>query len=129
MARSGSWRPTSCTSEKPSAWRREAEAHSECQWLTPMAAIRRTMSFRRSRARPSSERQRDDRALVLPRAHLAFGKDSALGDPSERVLEHFLRVWLEDDPLTRSPAAGVHDVVEACGEFVLVIVRVELGTD
>src|SRR5262249_59724394 len=92
-----------------------------------MAAIRSTLSFRRSRARPSSERQRDDRALVLPRAHLAFGKDSALGDPSERVLEHFLRVWLEDDPLTRSPAAGGHDVVGEGGGFVFFIVRGEGG--
>src|SRR5262249_61868902 len=94
-------------------------------WLTPMAAIRSTTPFRPC-PRACSQRQGDDRVLVLPRAHLAFREDPALGDPPERVFEHFFGVRFEDDSLTGSPPAGVHDVVAALAELVLLVVPVPL---
>jgi hypothetical protein len=39
----------------------------------------------------------------------------------------FLCVGLEDKPLAGAPAAGVHQRVEALGEFVLVVMRVAVG--
>ena len=56
-----------------------------------------------------------------------FGEDLVPGDPVDRLVEDLARVGLEDDALARPPAPRVHHGVEALGELVLVVVRVELG--
>ena len=71
-------------------------------------------------------REGDRRLVVVARAHSAFGEDLVPGDPVERLLVRLPRVGLEDDALARPPAPRVHHRVLALGEFVLVVVGVEL---
>src|SRR5262247_2232561 len=71
--------------------------------------------------------QGQGRALVLAVAHLALREDAVGRDPLERLFVHFLGIGLEHQPLAGSPAPGIHLVVEAVGEFLLVIMSIELG--
>ena len=60
-------------------------------------------------------------------AHPAVGEDAVLCDPVDGLGVGFLRVGLEDEAFAGAPAAGVHQRVEALGEFVLVVMRVAVG--
>src|SRR3954463_10267654 len=61
----------------------------------------------------SSGGQRHAGLFVLAGAHVLALEDVALADPLEGLLEHFLRVGLEDDALARTPAARVDHRDEA----------------
>src|SRR6185295_9321784 len=65
--------------------------------------------------------------VVVALAHAALGEDGALGDPLEGFFEYLARVRFEHDALAGSPATCIHLIVEARGEFLLVIVRVQIG--
>jgi hypothetical protein len=60
-------------------------------------------------------------------AHGTFGEDGVLCDPVDGLGVGFLGVGLEDEALAGAPAAGVHQRVEALGEFVLVVMRLAVG--
>src|SRR5580704_8836000 len=94
----------------------------------PIPSPGRTAIFMRTDGLPALlARYRYCGLFVVALAHAALGENGALGDPLEGFLEHVARVRLEDDAFARSPAAGVHLVVEPRGKLLLVIVRVELG--
>ena len=71
--------------------------------------------------------QRHAGILIAAGTHGAFGEDPVLGDPIERLFEHILGIRLEDQALARPPAARIHHVMKARGEFFFVIVRIEVG--
>src|ERR1700720_242560 len=70
-------------------------------------------------------RIRDGGSIVFSRSHAPFREDLVLRDPLERLLEDFLRIGLEYDPLARPPATRIHDSVETVREFVLVVMGVK----
>src|SRR3954471_600968 len=101
-------------------------------WMARSAA-----AFRGPRLTPSGvqcsgtliplRRQGNAGVLVLARPHGARFEDLALMDPAEGVLEDLLGVGLEHDPLAGPPPPGVHLRQKALGEFVAVMLGVELG--
>ena len=72
--------------------------------------------------------QRDaTRSLVVAVARPAFGENAVARDPVDGLGVGVLSVRLEDQAFAGAPAAGVHQRVEALGEFVLVVMRVTVG--
>src|SRR5690606_26175077 len=75
----------------------------------------------------SSGSERQDRLRIIAAYELAALEDLALGEQGLRLLDHRAAVGLEHDPFARTPAAGVHRLVEAHRELVAVEPGVELG--
>src|SRR5262245_62747336 len=113
-------------------------------WRQAQAPPAQGMAPRRGRARSNAStssplyfgpdadglllgRQRDHRLLVAAAAHPALREKVAGGDPVERFLEHLLGVGLEHEALARTPAARIHEVVEAGRHLLCVVMGVELG--
>jgi hypothetical protein len=71
--------------------------------------------------------QRNRQIFVAAVAHRAFGEDSMPRDPVDGLSVGFLGVGLEDEPFAGPRGVGVHQRVEALGELVFLVMRLEVG--
>ncbi len=69
---------------------------------------------------------RDHRILRSGPSPCRFRRRSRAGRSTRRSCRGFLSVRLEHQPLAGAPAAGIHHRMEPLGEFVLVVMRVEV---
>src|SRR5271156_1582284 len=77
--------------------------------------------------RRSANRLDENRGFVFAGAHLPGREDAVPPDPLERLVESLFRVWLEHQPLARTPAPRVHLIVKARRELLLIVVSVKFG--